>query len=151
VRALRLRLVRQLLLQFAAKTQMSGASVNDLGHLNLQNHSANSRHKSGQYPTARLFATSTLSVSEWWRGYQQHDLSGLPEPSRAPNRHPFKTPPQIEPQVVALVHRLPTFGAARIISHRHTVLHSLKQIACRDYFVKSMVICVSASFSMCGW
>jgi hypothetical protein len=68
----------------------------------------------GIKPTARLFATSTLSVSKWWRGYQQHGLSGLQEPSRAPNRHPLKTAPQIEQQVVALRHRLPTFGAARI-------------------------------------
>jgi Homeodomain-like domain len=72
----------------------------------------------GIKPTARLFATSTLTVRRWWRRYQQrryqqHGLSGLQEHSRAP-RHPLKTAPQIEQQVVALCRRLPTFGAARL-------------------------------------
>src|ERR1700676_5445250 len=68
----------------------------------------------GIKPTARLFGTSTLTVRKWWRRYQQHGLSGLQEHSRASHRHPLKTAPQIEQQVIALRHRLPTFGAARL-------------------------------------
>ena len=68
----------------------------------------------GIKPTARLFATSTLTVRKWWRRYQQHGLSGLQENSRAPHRQPLKTPVEIEQQVLALRQKLPTFGAARL-------------------------------------
>src|SRR5258708_5107184 len=68
----------------------------------------------GIKPTARLFATSTLTVRKWWRRYQQHGPSGLREHSRAPHRHPLKTSAEIEQQVVALRQKLPTFGAARL-------------------------------------
>jgi transposase len=68
----------------------------------------------GIKPTARLFATSTLTVRKWWRRYQQHGLAGLQEHSRAPRRHPLKTSPQVEQQVLALRQQLPTFGAARL-------------------------------------
>lgn len=43
----------------------------------------------GIKPTARRFATSTLTVRKWWRRYQQQGPSGLKEHSRAPHRHPF--------------------------------------------------------------
>jgi transposase-like protein len=65
-------------------------------------------------PTARLFATSTLTVRKWWRRYQQHGPSGLQEHSRAPHRHPLKTAAHLEQHVVALRKKLPTFGAARL-------------------------------------
>ena len=68
----------------------------------------------GIKPTARLFATSTLTVRKWWRRYQQHGPSGLAEHSRAPHHHPQKTPVEIEQEVVALRRKLPTFGAARL-------------------------------------
>ncbi len=68
----------------------------------------------GIKPTARLFATSTLTVRKWWRRYQQHGPAGLKEHSRAPHRHPLKTPAEIEQQVLALRRQLPTFGAARL-------------------------------------
>ncbi len=68
----------------------------------------------GIKPTARLFATSTLTVRKWWRRYQQHGLAGLQEHSRAPRRHPLKTSPEVEQQVLALRQQLPTFGAARL-------------------------------------
>jgi transposase len=68
----------------------------------------------GIKPTARLFATSALTVRKWWRRYQQHGPSGLKEHSRAPHHHPLKTPPAIEQQVLALRQQLPTFGAARL-------------------------------------
>jgi transposase len=68
----------------------------------------------GIKPTARLFATSTLTVRKWWRRYQQHGLAGLQEHSRAPRRHPLKTCPEVEQQVLALRQQLPTFGAARL-------------------------------------
>ncbi len=68
----------------------------------------------GIKPTARLFATSTLTVRKWWRRYQQHGPSGLKEHSRAPHRHPLKTSAAIEQQVLALRRQLPTFGAARL-------------------------------------
>jgi transposase len=68
----------------------------------------------GIKPTARLFATSTLTVRKWWRRYQQHGPSGLREHSRAPHRHPLKTSAAIEQHVLALRHKLPTFGAARL-------------------------------------
>jgi transposase len=68
----------------------------------------------GIKPTARLFATSALTVRKWWRRYQQHGPSGLREHSRAPHHHPLKTPPAIEQQVLALRRQLPTFGAARL-------------------------------------
>ena len=68
----------------------------------------------GIKPTARLFATSALTVRKWWRRYQQHGPSGLQERSRAPHRHPRKTPPAVEQQVLALRQQLPTFGAARL-------------------------------------
>jgi len=68
----------------------------------------------GIKPTARLFATSTLTVRKWWRRYQQQGLSGLQEHSRAPHHHPQKTPAEMERQVIALRRQLPTFGAARL-------------------------------------
>jgi transposase len=68
----------------------------------------------GIKPTARLFATSTLTVRKWWRRYQQHGPSGLQEHSRAPHRHPLKTAAHLEQHVVALRKKLPTFGAARL-------------------------------------
>src|SRR5580698_9592040 len=68
----------------------------------------------GIKPTARLFATSTLTVRKWWRRYQQLGPSGLRERSRAPHRHPLKTSVEIEQQVLALRQKLPTFGAARL-------------------------------------
>jgi len=42
----------QLLLQFAAKTQISGASANDVRHSILPNYSAHTEHQSGQYRRA---------------------------------------------------------------------------------------------------
>jgi transposase len=68
----------------------------------------------GIKPTARLFATSTLTVRKWWRRYQQRGPSGLQEYSRAPHHHPQKTPVDMERQVIALRQQLPTFGAARL-------------------------------------
>jgi transposase len=68
----------------------------------------------GIKPTARLFATSTLTVRKWWRRYKQLGPSGLRELSRAPRRHPLKTPVEIAQQVLALRQKLPTFGAARL-------------------------------------
>jgi transposase len=68
----------------------------------------------GIKPTARLFASSALTVRKWWRRYQQHGPSGLKEHSRAPHHHPLKTPPAVEQQVLALRRQLPTFGAARL-------------------------------------
>jgi transposase len=68
----------------------------------------------GIKPTARLFATSTLTVRKWWRRYQQHGPSGLKEQSRAPHHHPQKTGAEIERQVLLLRQQLPTFGAARL-------------------------------------
>jgi len=68
----------------------------------------------GIRPTARLFATSPLTVRKWWRRYQQQGPSGLKEHSRAPHRSPLKTAAEIEQQVVALRRQLPTFGAARL-------------------------------------
>src|SRR5258708_26302973 len=71
----------------------------------------------GIKPTARLFATSALTVRKWWRRYQQHGPSGLKEHSRAPHHHPQKTPPAIEEQGLALRQKLPSFGAARLQRH----------------------------------
>ena len=68
----------------------------------------------GIKPTARLFATSALTVRKWWRRYQQRGPSGLKEHSRAPHHHSLKTPPAVEQQVLALRQQLPTFGAARL-------------------------------------
>jgi len=68
----------------------------------------------GIKPTARLFATRTLTVRKWWRRYQQQGPSGLKEHSRAPHRHALKPPAPIEQQVLALRQKLPTFGAARL-------------------------------------
>jgi transposase len=68
----------------------------------------------GIKPTARLFATSALTVRKWWRRYQQHGPSGLREQSRAPHRCPHRTSPEVEQQALALRRRLPTFGAARL-------------------------------------
>jgi transposase len=68
----------------------------------------------GIKPTARLFATSTLTVRKWWRRYQQQGPSGLREHSRAHHHCPHKTAPEIEQQLLALRRKLPTFGAARL-------------------------------------
>src|SRR5258708_21125776 len=68
----------------------------------------------GIKPTARLFATSTLTVRKWWRRYQQHGPSGLREHSRAPHRHPLKTSAEVEQQGLALRQKLPPFGAPRL-------------------------------------
>jgi transposase len=68
----------------------------------------------GVKPTARLFATSTLTVRKWWRRFQQQGPSGLQEHSRAPHHSPQKTPSALEQRVVALRRQLPTFGAARL-------------------------------------
>jgi transposase len=68
----------------------------------------------GIKPTARLFATSTLTVRKWWRRYQQQGPSGLKEHSRAPHHRPLKTPAAVEEQVLELRRQLHTFGAARL-------------------------------------
>jgi len=68
----------------------------------------------GLKPTARLFATSVLTVRKWWRRYQQQGPSGLKEHSRAPHHCPHKTPAELQQQVLALRQQLPTFGAARL-------------------------------------
>jgi len=68
----------------------------------------------GIKPTARLFATSALTVRKWWRRYQQQGLTGLREHSRAPHHCPHKTPTDLEQRAVALRRHLPTFGAARL-------------------------------------
>ena len=47
-------------------------------------------------PTARLSATSALTVRKSWRRYLQHSPSGLKAQSRAPHHHPLKTPPTVE-------------------------------------------------------
>jgi len=68
----------------------------------------------GIKPTARLFATSTLTARKWWRRYQQQGPSGLKEQARTPHHCPHKISPEIEQQVLALRRKLPTFGAARL-------------------------------------
>ena len=85
--------------------------------LNVFNHRlrlVESVKERGIKPTARLFATSALTVRKWWRRYQQHGPSGLKEHSRAPHQQPLKTSPAVEQQVLALRRQLPTFGAARL-------------------------------------
>jgi len=69
----------------------------------------------GIKPTARLFATSPFTVRKWLRRYQQSGPSGLVEQSRAPQRQPRRTPPEIEQQAVTLRQQLPTFGSRRLI------------------------------------
>jgi transposase len=68
----------------------------------------------GIKPTARAFATTVPTVRKWLRRFQHHGLSGLREHSRAHRHCPHKTSPEIEQQVLALRHKLPTFGAARL-------------------------------------
>lgn len=65
--------------------------------------------------TARLFATTVLTVRKWLRRFQQHGPSGLVEHSRARYHQPHKTPPTIEVQLIDLRKILPTFGARRLI------------------------------------
>src|SRR5260370_6980095 len=67
----------------------------------------------GIKPTARLFATSTLTVRKWWRRYQQHGPSGLREHSRAPHRHPLKTTADTAQQSPPLPHNCPPSTPAR--------------------------------------
>jgi hypothetical protein len=60
---------------------------------------------------------------------QRRKLPSILRNNRDKRSVPQKTAPQIEQQVVALRHRLPTFGAARRgadILHRHTVLHCVR-------------------------
>jgi len=68
----------------------------------------------GIKPAARAFATTVPTVRKWLRRYQQHGPSGLREHSRAHHHCPHKTSAEIEQQVLALRHKLPTFGAARL-------------------------------------
>src|SRR5260370_1523169 len=68
----------------------------------------------GIKPTARAFVTTVPTVRKWLRRFQQHGPSGLREHSRAHRHCPHKTSPEIEQQVLALRHKLPTFGAARL-------------------------------------
>lgn len=84
----------------------------------------------GLKPTARLFATSALTVRKWWRRYQRQGPSGLKEQSRAPHHCPHKTPPEVEQQLVAWRQRLPPFGAARLkrefdLQPSHTTIHRI--------------------------
>jgi len=65
--------------------------------------------------TARLFATTVLTVRKWLRRFQQHGPSALVEQSRARHHQPHKTPPPIEAQLIELRKILPTFGARRLI------------------------------------
>src|ERR1700752_2513965 len=68
----------------------------------------------GIKPAARAFATTVPTVRKWLRRFKQQGLSGLRERSRAHRHCPHKTSPEIEQQVLALRHKLPTFGAARL-------------------------------------
>ena len=65
--------------------------------------------------TARLFATTVLTVRKWLRRFQQHGLSGLIEHSRARHHQPHQTPSSVEAQLIELRKILPTFGARRLI------------------------------------
>lgn len=69
----------------------------------------------GLKAAARAFHTTRGTVRKWRRRYQQEGPSGLVERSRAPHRQPRKTAAGLERQVVALRHRVPTFGARRLI------------------------------------
>ncbi|MGA9594265.1 MAG: helix-turn-helix domain-containing protein, partial [Candidatus Acidiferrales bacterium] len=69
----------------------------------------------GIKPTARLFATTVPTVRKWWRRFQQHGPSGLPEHSRARHRQSLKTPATLETPLIELRKTLPTFGARRLI------------------------------------
>ena len=69
----------------------------------------------GSKPTARLFASTTLTVRKWLRRYQQQGPAGLLEQSRARHHQSHKTPLQREAQCIELRKTLPTFGARRLI------------------------------------
>jgi transposase len=113
----------------------------------------------GIKPTARLFLTSTLTVRKWWRRYQQQGLAGLQEQSRAPHHSPHQTSLAIQQQVLALRHKLPTFGAARLkrefdlpVSHmaiqriwrQHGLLHKRR----RKYKRKQDLAAVKATWRL---
>ena len=55
------------------------------------------------------------TVAKWWRRFQQHGPSGLPEHSRARHRQSLKTPATLEKPLIELRKTLPTFGARRLI------------------------------------
>jgi transposase len=113
----------------------------------------------GIKPTARLFATSPLTVRKWWRRYQQFGPSGLQEHSRAPHRQARKTPRELEQTVLALRRRLPTFGAARLrrefdlpLSHmaiqRIWREQGLMQKRCRKYQRKQDLARIKAQWAL---
>jgi len=68
----------------------------------------------GIKPTARFFGISKNTVRKWLRRYQQSQVAGLEELSRAPKRIPHKTDIQTEKKVIALKERLPRFGSKRL-------------------------------------
>ena len=74
-----------------------------------------SARQRGIKPTARLFATTGLTVRKWLRRFEQSGPSALLERPRARHRQAHKTPPAVEAQLVELRKTLPTFGARRLI------------------------------------
>lgn len=69
----------------------------------------------GQRAAARRFRCSRRTVAKWWRRFQQQPgRTSLLERSRAPQRCPHKTKPEIEQQVLAQRRRTPGFGAERL-------------------------------------
>ena len=68
----------------------------------------------GIRPTMRAFRCSRHTVRLWLRRYQEEDLAGLEERSRAPHHISHKTPPEVEQQVLEARDAIPCFGPRRL-------------------------------------
>ena len=67
----------------------------------------------GIKPAARAFRMTVLTVRKWMRRYDG-TLASLRDRSRAPHRRPQRISAQLEARILALKHRLPTWGAERL-------------------------------------
>lgn len=74
-------------------------------------------------PLCREFGISRVTGYKVWTRYQAQGLSGLPNRSRAPHRHPNRLPFEIEQTIVRLKREKPSWGAPKIrelLSRRYT-------------------------------
>ena len=70
--------------------------------------------QNGVKPTARLFATTPVTVRKWLNRYRQERLAGLNELPRIPLTCPHKTNPATERRVVQLRKQYPFMGAKQL-------------------------------------
>src|SRR5215467_1844098 len=65
----------------------------------------------------RRYGISRETGYKWVKRYQESGWEGLEDLSRAPQRHPNRTAPELEERIVALRRRHPRWGPRKLHTH----------------------------------